>query len=103
MSALLEFAIFPTDKGDSVSQYVSQVIDMIRKSGVDYQLTAMGTLIETDTFPEALDIVNKAYAILEPYSDRVYSSITVDIQKNKNKRLKSKVDAIKKQIGQVNL
>ncbi|MGZ2370890.1 MTH1187 family thiamine-binding protein [Ancylomarina sp. YFZ004] len=103
MSALLEFAIFPTDKGDSVSQYVSQVIEMIRESGVDYQLTAMGTLIETETFPEALDIVNRAYAILEPHSDRVYSTMTVDIQKNKHNRLKSKVSAIEKKIGKVNL
>lgn len=102
MSALLEFAIFPTDKGDSVSQYVSQVIDMIRESGVDYQLTAMGTLIETETFYEALDIVNKAYVILEPYSERVYSTLTVDIQKNKSNRLKSKVSAIEAKIGKVN-
>lgn len=102
MSALLEFAIFPTDKGESVSQYVSQVIEMIRESGVDYQLTAMGTLIETETFSEGLDIVNKAYAILEPHAERVYSTMTVDIQKNKSNRLKSKVNAIESKIGKVN-
>jgi uncharacterized protein YqgV (UPF0045/DUF77 family) len=33
MSVLLEFAMFPTDKGTSVSAYVSKVIDMIRFSG----------------------------------------------------------------------
>ena len=102
MSALLDFAIFPTDKGDSVSQYVSKVIEMIRESGVDYQLTAMGTLIETETFSEGLDIVNKAYAILEPHSDRVYCTMTADIQSKKNDRLSSKVNAIESKIGKVN-
>ena len=47
MSVLIEFAMFPTDKGESVSQYVSQVIKMIRESGFPYQLTAMGTIFET--------------------------------------------------------
>ena len=75
MSVLLEFAMFPTDKGKSVSQFVSQVIKMIKESGVTYKLTAMGTIIETETLHEALDIINKAYKVLEPHSERIYSSI----------------------------
>ena len=60
MSVLLEFAMFPTDKtGDSASESVSKVIDMINKSGVKYKLTAMGTIIETETLQEALDIVRR--------------------------------------------
>jgi len=102
MSVLLEFAIFPTDKGDSVSNEVSKVIDMIRESGVSYQLTAMGTIIETDTLPEALDIVNKSYNVLEPFAKRVYSTMSIDIQKGKDNRLKTKVDSIEAKIGSVN-
>lgn len=71
MSVLLEFAMFPTDKGESVSPYVSKVIEMIRDSGTIYQLTPMGTIIETETMPEALAIVQKAYDVLEPDCDRV--------------------------------
>lgn len=102
MSVLLEFAIFPTDKGDSVSQDVSKVIEMIRDSGVPYQLTAMGTLIETQTLPEALNIINRSYEILGENSNRVYSTMSMDIQKNKHNRLKTKVDAIENKIGSVN-
>ncbi len=36
MSVLFEFAMFPTDKGESVSKYVSKVIKMIDKSDVNY-------------------------------------------------------------------
>jgi len=102
MSVLLEFAIFPTDKGDSVSKQVSKVIDLIRESGVNYQLTAMGTLIETDTLPEALAIVNRSYDVLAEDSERIYTTMNIDIQKGKNNRLKSKVEAIENKIGQVN-
>jgi len=102
MSVLLEFAIFPTDKGDSVSKQVSKVIDLIRESGVNYQRTAMGTLIETDTLPEALAIVNRSYDVLAEDSERVYTTMNIDIQKGKNNRLKTKVEAIENKIGQVN-
>jgi len=42
MSVLVEFSMFPTDKGESVSAYVSRIIKMIDESGVPYKLTPMG-------------------------------------------------------------
>ncbi|MFO7940711.1 MAG: MTH1187 family thiamine-binding protein [Bacteroidales bacterium] len=101
MSVLLEFAIFPTDKGDSVSEYVSQVIKMIDESGVSYKLTPMGTIIETETLSDALQVVEDAYAILEPHSERVYSSMTLDIRKGKEHRLEGKIASIEQKIGAV--
>ncbi len=93
--------MFPTDKGESVSSYVSKIIEMIRNSGYPYKLTAMGTIIETDTLTEALNIIDKSYIILEPYANRIYASIKLDIRKNKNDRLKTKIEAIENKIGKV--
>ena len=101
MSVLLEFAMFPTDKGESVSPYVSKVIEMIRESGTTYQLTPMGTIIETDTMPEALAIVQQAYDVLEPECDRVYSSLTFDIRKGKSGCMTKKIASVEKLIGKV--
>lgn len=101
-SVLLEFSMFPTDKGESVSKYVSKVIEMIAHSGVSYKLTPMGTIIETNSVEGALEIVKKAYETLEPFSNRVYSSLKMDIQKNKPNRMNSKVASIKEKIGEVN-
>ena len=101
MSVLLEFAMFPTDKGTSVSKDVSEIIAMIRDSGVSYKLTPMGTIIETENLPEALEIVQKSYDLLEDNSARVYSTLTMDIQKGKNNRLESKVQSIENKIGKV--
>jgi uncharacterized protein (TIGR00106 family) len=101
MSVLLEFSMFPTDKGESVSKYVSQVIKKIRESGYEYQLTPMGTIIETYTVEEALEVVQDAYMVLEPHSNRVYSSLKMDIRKGHMGRLKSKIEAVEGLIGEV--
>ena len=101
MSVLLEFSIFPTDKGSSVSAYVSKVIDMIRSSGADYRLTPMGTVVETETMDAALEILQKAFEVLEPDSDRVYCSAKFDIRKGTNNRMESKIASIEGKIGEV--
>ena len=102
MSVLMEFAMFPTDKGGSVSEYVSKVIAMIRENASSYSLTAMGTIVETNTFAESLAILQKAHDILEPVSERIYSSAKFDIRKNSENRLQGKVQSIENKIGKVN-
>ncbi len=101
MSVLLEFAMFPTDKGSSVSAYVSKVIEMIRSSGAAYRLTPMGTVVETETMEKALDILQKAYAVLEPVSERIYCSAKFDIRKGQQNRMDSKIASIEEKIGEV--
>jgi len=102
MSVMVNFAMFPTDKGTSVSKYVSQIIKMIKDSGVDYKLTSMATIIETETMPEALKIIEKAYAILEPHSERVYCAATFDIKKAGSGRMTQKIKSIEDKIGEIN-
>ena len=102
MSALVEFSMFPTDKGESVSEHVSKVIKMISESGVQYKLTPMGTIIETDTLAEALHILQLSYNELEPVANRVFCTAKFDIRKGKNDRMKGKIESIEKKIGKVN-
>nr|VFK44111.1 MAG: uncharacterized protein, MTH1187 family [Candidatus Kentron sp. TC]VFK45625.1 MAG: uncharacterized protein, MTH1187 family [Candidatus Kentron sp. TC]VFK58533.1 MAG: uncharacterized protein, MTH1187 family [Candidatus Kentron sp. TC] len=103
MSVLLEISMFPTDKGESVSQYVSQVVKMIKTAGVDYRLSAMGTVVETDTIREALDLIERAYDILDGLDcNRVYSVLKFDIRKGETNRLSRKIQSVTEKIGSVN-
>jgi uncharacterized protein (TIGR00106 family) len=102
MSVLVEFAMFPTDKGESVSKYVSRIIKMFKDSKIDYQLTPMGTIFEVSSFEEATEILNSAYKQLENDCNRVYSTVKFDIRKNKDNRIKQKINSIEKHIGKVN-
>jgi len=101
MSVLVEFAMFPTDKGESVSEYVSRIIKMFKESDVNYQLTPMGTIFEVETIEEATNIINNAYKQLEPDCNRVYTNIKMDIRKNKQNRMKQKLKSIEKRIGSI--
>jgi uncharacterized protein (TIGR00106 family) len=101
MSVLMQFAMFPTDKGASASPFVSRIIAMIRESGVPYQLSAMGTIIETDTLDEAQAIVSKAYALLQDDCSRVYCTVTFDIRDGATGRIQQKIKSIESKIGPV--
>jgi uncharacterized protein (TIGR00106 family) len=102
MSVLMQFAIFPTDKGTSVSNEVSLVIEMLEKSGINYKLGSMGTTVETESFGDALEILQKSYQILEKNSERIYASINFDIRKGVENRMIKKVESIESKIGKIN-
>jgi uncharacterized protein (TIGR00106 family) len=90
--------MFPSDKGGSVSQYVSRVVKMIRRANHPNQLTAMGTLVETETLPEALSLIEEAYKTLEEDCDRVYVNVTIDIRKGKGGRIEDKIRSIEEKL-----
>lgn len=99
MSVMFEFAMFPTDKGESVSSYVSRILKIIDESNVPYKLTPMGTIVEVETFEEALAIINSAYGELQEDCGRIYSTVRFDIRKGKGGRLTQKIDSIEKKVG----
>jgi len=99
MSVMFEFAMFPTDKGESVSPYVSRILKIIDESDVSYRLTPMGTIVEVETFDEAISLINKAYRELEGDCGRIYSTINFDIRKGKSGRLAQKIESVEKKLG----
>lgn len=99
MSVLMNFAMFPTDKGSSVSEFVCKIVKLISVTGFEYKLTSMGTIIETENIEQALELVKKSYQLLEKDSQRVYSTVSFDIQTNKpmgriNGKVKSVTDKL---------
>ncbi|GAB6075505.1 MTH1187 family thiamine-binding protein [Desulfurobacterium crinifex] len=98
MSVLVEFSMFPTDKGESVSSYVTRIIKMIDESGIPYKLTSMGTVFETETMDEALELIKKAYQQLEPDCNRVYSVVKFDIRKGKSNRMAQKIKSVESKL-----
>jgi uncharacterized protein (TIGR00106 family) len=99
MSVLVDFAMFPTDKGESVSPFVARIIKMIDESEVPYKLTPMGTVFETETMEEALELIRKAYSLLEPDCNRVYCVAKFDIRKGKSGRLVQKIKSVESKVG----
>lgn len=99
MSVLLDLSIFPVDRGTSLSRYVAPVVNMISASGYAYQLTSMGTQVETETLTEALALIDNAHNILaEQGCERVYATAKFDIRAHQGDRLSGKVASIQHQL-----
>ncbi|NHB68957.1 thiamine-binding protein [Bacteroidales bacterium M08MB] len=98
MSVVMNFAMFPTRKNTSISPYVSRIVKSVRSKGYQNQLTAMGTIVETSTLREALEVVEDAYKELENDCDRVYVTLNLDIRKGELGRIESKVQSVEQKI-----
>jgi uncharacterized protein (TIGR00106 family) len=95
---LLEFSIFPLDKGDSLSSYVARAVDIVDRSGLPYRCHAMGTTIEGDMEP-VLDVVRRCLAAMSADCDRVECSIKIDYRKGRTGRLTGKVASVEQKLG----
>jgi uncharacterized protein (TIGR00106 family) len=99
MSVLVEFAMFPTDSTESKSKFVAKVLDIVDRSGLSYQLTPMGTIIEADSVGEVFAVIERAYEILGEDSNRIYSTIKIDYRKGIVGRLGKKVGSVEEKLG----
>jgi len=91
----MEFAIFPIDKGEHVSQYVRKVVEMIDALPCKSQLTAMGTIVECNSMDECLTVISKANAILEHVAKRIYCTATFDNKPGKTNQMEHKITAVR--------
>ena len=95
---LLEFSMSPFGKGESLSPYVARSIDIIDKSGLPYQLTPMGTILEGE-WDEVMKVVSDCFAIMKTDCDRISCQVKIDYRAGPGGRMTSKIDAIEDKLG----
>ena len=95
---LLEFSMFPTTVGESKSRYVARILDIIDRSGVAYQLTPMGTILEGE-WPEVMAVVTACFEALEADCPRISTQIKVDYRAGTESRMKSKIASVEDHLG----
>jgi uncharacterized protein (TIGR00106 family) len=96
---LLEFSMSPLGKGESVGKYVSRSLEIIDKSGVDYRLNPMGTVLEGE-WDEVFNVVRQCYERMSKDCKRISCSIKVDARKGRKGRLGGKVASIERRLKQ---
>lgn len=94
---LLEFSMSPLGKGESVGKYVSRSLDIIDKSGVDYRLNPMGTVLEGE-WDDVMDVVRQCYERMRKDCNRVSCTIKIDYRKGHKGRLSGKTASIEKRL-----
>lgn len=94
---LVEFSVFPTGKEVGLSEEVAKVIKIVKESGLDYQLTSMGTIIEGD-WDQVMEVIKKSHFLLRDSYSRVENYIRIDDQVGKTNRLAGKVKSVKEKL-----
>ena len=96
---LLEFSMSPLGKGETVSRYVARSLEIIQKSGLDYRLHAMGTIIEGD-IDEVTEVMKACFEAMASDCDRITCTAKLDYRKGHRGRLESKVASVEEKLGQ---
>ena len=95
---LLDFSIFPLDKGDSLSEYVARCLEIVDRSGLSYRCHSMGTTLEGE-YDEVMGVVRQCFEALAADCDRVECSLKIDYRKGHPGRLDSKVASVEEKLG----
>ena len=95
---LLEFSMSPLDKGESLSPFVARSLDIIDSSGIPYQLTPMGTILEGE-WDEVFEVVRQCYLRMNQDCRRISVSIRVDARQGSSDRLRGKIASVERELG----
>jgi len=95
---LAQFTIVPIGKGESISGYVATVLKEVEKSGLDYRLTAMATIVEGPT-DEVFALIRRCHQKVTKLSPRVLTNISIDDRRGAKKRLSGKIESVERKLG----
>ncbi len=93
--AVAEIVITPLGTGSpSLSAYVAKVHKVLEESGLKYQLTPMGTIVEGDV-DKIFEVTRKMHEVLfKEGIQRVVTSLRVDDRRDKQLTMEGKVRAV---------
>ena len=97
MSVLIDFSIFPLDKGESLSPYVARAVRIIRDSGLPHRFGPMGTCVEGE-WDQVMGVMGECFEDLKKDSDRISISVRFDYRKGPEGRIERKMTSVKNRL-----
>ena len=95
---VVELSMVPLGHVSGLSADVSKVIHLVEKSGLPFQLTAMGTVIEGE-WDEVMNLVKKSRELLLKDNERLYIVLKIDEHKGETGALRGKVKSVENRLG----
>ena len=92
---LVEFSILPVGKGISVSKSVAKAINLVDKSGLDYKVSEMGTIVEGE-WKEIISLIERCHRLLLKETGRVITTVKVDDRRGRKGLLRSRIRRIER-------
>lgn len=95
---MIEFNMSPIGKGESLSPYVSKILDVIDSSGVTYRLTPMGTILE-GKWDEVMSVVKNCFENMKQDCSRIGMNLKMDYREGNESRLEKKIKSIENKLS----
>jgi uncharacterized protein (TIGR00106 family) len=95
---LLELSIVPLGRGRSISADVTDLVKIVDASGLDYRLTAAGTIIE-GAWDQLMKVAKNCHDEMRKKTERVITFMKVDDYAERTGRLTAAVESVEKKLG----
>ena len=95
---LVFFSIVPMGTGVAVGKEVADAIRVVEESGLDYQVTGMGTLVEGE-WDEVMGVIRRCFDAMHEHSGRVTCQIKIDDYAGKIGQIAGKVATVEEVLG----
>jgi uncharacterized protein (TIGR00106 family) len=95
---VLELSVIPLGRGRSISGDIADLLKIIDASGLDYRLTAAGTILE-GTWEQLMDVARKCHTEMRKKTERVVTFMKIDDYAEHTGRLTAAVASVEKKVG----
>ncbi len=95
---LLELSVIPLGRGRSISADLADLLKIIDASGLDYRLTAAGTILE-GTWEQVMGVAKKCHNETLRKTERVVTLMKVDDYAERTGRLTAGVASVEQKVG----
>lgn len=95
---IVEFSILPVGVGPSLSKHIAKALDIVDSSGLKYQFTPMGTILEGD-YEEIMHTIKRCHNTVLEDCDRVLTTIKIDDRKEVEGEIQKKVSSVETHLG----
>lgn len=99
---IVELKVIPLGtKSASVSSFVAKAVGALKEAGIKPELTAMGTVFETESMEKALEGIKKAHqAVFSEGADRVVTLAEIDERRDKAGGISQKIESVQKKVSE---
>jgi uncharacterized protein (TIGR00106 family) len=92
------FSVVPVGVSEELSKFVAESLDIVDKSGLDYQLGPMQTVIEGSD-EEVMATIMACHRNMKRHAARVVTNISLDDRAGATGRLRGKVLDVEQRLG----
>ncbi len=83
----------------SLSEYIAAAVAALDSDGIKYELTGMGTLLESDDLGKIFSAITAAHeAVFEKGAERVATSVKIDERRDEERTIKDKISSVNQKL-----